>query len=40
MVVNGTDKDFKSVVVTCFKEILKYPFREARGIPPKLQSHN
>lgn len=40
--VNGTDKDCKGVVVTCFKEILKFPFREAREKPLKLrvQSHD
>ena len=37
MVVNGTDKDCKGVVVSCFKEILKFPFREARGKQLKRQ---
>jgi hypothetical protein len=39
MVVNGADKDFKGVVMTCFKEILKFPSREARGKQLKRQSH-
>jgi len=38
--VNGTDKGFKGVVVTCFKEILTFPFRETRGKPLKQQSHD
>lgn len=40
VVANGTDKDLKDVVVNCFKEILKFPFRKARGKLLKRQSHN
>lgn len=32
--VNGTDKSFMCVAVTCFREILKFSFMEATGKPP------
>jgi hypothetical protein len=35
IVVNGTDKNFVFVAVTCFKEILKFSFMDARGKSPK-----